>query len=142
MRAVLDRLIPAGVRDGAPGAREARVLTYVDRHMLEPQLQKYAKLVHHALLVLDRLAGREADMPFHALGGAEQDELLGRFQVGRVPGRFPAPRFFAMVHSLALEGFFGDPRQGGNHDRVAWRAIGFDPVCPKQAAVGHGPGHP
>ena len=32
--------------------------------------------------------------------------------------------FFERLRSFTMMGFYGDPRHGGNKDRVAWRMIG------------------
>ena len=50
-------------------------------------------------------------------------------------GRRSSRRFFTLLLTFTLEGFFSDPVYGGNRDGVGWRFIGFSirpprPRCP------------
>ena len=38
-------------------------------------------------------------------------------------------RFFATVIAHTMQGYYGDPRHGGNRDAVSWRMLGV-PVIP------------
>jgi gluconate 2-dehydrogenase gamma chain len=124
LNAVLERMIPSNVPPGAPGARETRVLRYIDAQLPEPRLAQAQELVRAGLRALDEVAGSAR---FHELPTDRQDELLRRAQRGEGP--FASPRFFQVVLTLALEGHWGDPRYGGNHDKLAWRWVGIDPGC-------------
>ena len=35
-------------------------------------------------------------------------------------------RFFALLVGHTMEGFYGDPGNGGNRGRIAWEMIGFE----------------
>jgi gluconate 2-dehydrogenase gamma chain len=35
-------------------------------------------------------------------------------------------KFFELVRSHTLEGYYGTPRHGGNRDAVSWRMLGLD----------------
>jgi hypothetical protein len=37
-----------------------------------------------------------------------------------------APAFVALLAEQCAEGFYADPRQGGNKDTISWRMIGFE----------------
>jgi hypothetical protein len=130
LEAVLERMIPSNVPPGAPGARETRILRYVDTQLREPRLERYQELVRAGLRALDEVARGVASVRFHELGTERQDELLRRAQRGQGPeGPLASPRFFQVVLTFALEGHWGDPRYGGNHDKLAWRWVGIDPGC-------------
>ena len=34
-----------------------------------------------------------------------------------------------MAQTFALEGWLGDPRHGGNHEKRSWEWLGFDLAC-------------
>ena len=127
MAALLARIWPSG--EGVPGARETGVLRYVDGQLLEPHFRGMGRLFRDGLARLDGWARAEHGAAFAELAPARQDALLERVQTGRLPGRFPAPRFFALVHAFGLEGHLGDPRHGGNHARRGWDWLGVDPSC-------------
>ena len=122
LEAMLERMIPSNVPPGAPGARETRVLRYVDAQLVEPRLAQHQEVVRGGLRALG-----EGSVRFHELPTEQQDEWLRRAQRGE--GSFASPRFFQVVLTLALEGHWGDPRYGGNHDKLAWRWVGIDPGC-------------
>jgi len=122
MQGMLDRMIPSDVPAGAPGAGETGVLRYIDAQLLEPRLAQHQALIREGLRVLG-----DGSVRFHELATDAQDEWLRRAQRGE--GAFASPRFFQVVLTMALEGHWGDPRYGGNHDRLAWHWVGIDPGC-------------
>ncbi len=62
---------------------------------------------------------------FAACKPDQQDALLTRFQKGEVKARsFKSRQFFEHLVRFTLEGFLGDPKYGGNRDRVGWKFIG------------------
>ncbi len=133
MQAALDRILPPSGDYGFPGAEETSVIRYVDRQLAEPHFAGFARLVRHGLKFLDRVARKEKGaMRFHLLPPAQQDEILRMFQTQSVPGlKYPSARFFEILWTFALEGYFGHPRHGGNAGRLAWNAIHFEPGCIK-----------
>ena len=127
LEAMLERMIPSNVPPGAPGARETGVLRYIDAQLVGPRLAQHQELVRGGLRALDEVARGAGSLRFHELPTDEQDEWLRRAQRGE--GAFGSPRFFQVVLTMALEGHWGDPRYGGNHDELAWRWVGIDPGC-------------
>lgn len=125
--AMLERIIPSNEPPGAPGARETGVLRYLDAQLVEPRLAQYRDVVRGGLRALDESARGAGSARFHELAPDQQDDWLRRAQRGE--GAFASPRFFQVVLTLALEGHWGDPRYGGNHDKLAWRWVGIDPGC-------------
>jgi gluconate 2-dehydrogenase gamma chain len=80
---------------------------------------------------MDTLAKREhGGSRFHELSGDQQDEIMTRFQTGKVDKlKFPQARFFTVVSSFAFEGYMSPPKYGGNFNKLAWKAHGFDLSC-------------
>jgi len=130
MEAMLERLLPSNVPPGTPGARETHVLRYLDRQLAGPRFPQYRDVLRQGVTVLDDIARGRRAVRFHELPAHEQDELLRSIQRGDNFGRPAASiRFFQVTLTLALEGHWGSPRYGGNHDQLAWRSVGIDPGC-------------
>jgi gluconate 2-dehydrogenase gamma chain len=130
MEAMLERLLPSNVPAGTPGAKETRVLRYLDRQLGTPRFPQYRDVVRDGLAALDEIARAKASVRFHELPPSEQDEILRGIQRGDAQGRPSATvRFFQVVLTLTLEGHWGSPRYGGNDDERAWRSVGIDPGC-------------
>lgn len=129
--AFVDTLLPPDDPPGSPGGMDAGVLTFVDRQLGREEFQKFQRFFQDGAALLDREARRLEGAAFHALGPDPRRRVVEKLQFGELEsGRFPAPTFFAVAHSFALEGFFGAPKHGGNRDRVAWRWAGIDMSCP------------
>jgi gluconate 2-dehydrogenase gamma chain len=127
-RAVLDavtsRILPS---DDGPGAREARVVDFIEAQLATPFLRAIAPAIALTAQLLDREARARHRVGFTTLAGDRQDALLDALAHGRLsaPG-FPQRPAFQALHALTLEGFLADPVHGGNRDMIGWKAIGFD----------------
>ena len=130
MEAMLERLLPANVPLGTPGARETRVLGYLDRQLGTSRFPPYRDLFRDGLAALDAIARARGAVRFHELAADAQDDILQRIQRGDAQDHPAASvRFFQVTLTLSLEGHWGDPRHGGNHEKAAWRSVGIDPDC-------------
>ena len=115
LEAMLDAIIPP---DGIPGAREAGVIHYIDRQLMR-RFRDSRKAYREGLMAADRLAGGA----FAELSPERREELLREME------RNPATRpFFDLLVTHAMQGFYADPRHGGNRDFVSWRMLGLPPV--------------
>lgn len=133
--AVTARVIPSGP-DG-PGAREARVVTYIDR-AVAGYFRDLQGIYRIGLQRLDECCLDGFGRRFADLAEDEQDALLAALDAGPEevpPNVFAAlerdrrepilPRFFAIVREHTIQGLFCDPMYGGNHEFTGWRLIGF-----------------
>ncbi len=129
--AALDRLLPAGIPDGTPGAKEAGVMPYVEGQLQQPHFKAFIELMRSGGRALNGAARKEFKTRwFWELDTAQQDALLQRFQTGSIRvGRFNTARFFEVLRTFSLEGFLGHSRHGGNLNEVAWQSIGFSASC-------------
>ena len=124
LRALVDRIIPA---DDFPSGWQAGVGDYLASQFerdLRPQLDRYRA----GLDALDAEAQAGTGARFAELDAADQDALLRRVEAGTVKLAWPidAAAFFQAAVEHAMEGFYSDPGNGGNHDGVSWRMIGFE----------------
>ena len=124
LRALVDRIIPA---DDFPSGWQAGVGDYLAGQFerdLRPQLDRYRA----GLDALDAEAQAHSGAHFADMDAEHQDALLWRIEAGTVQTPWPLnpAAFFQMAVEHAMEGFYSDPGNGGNHDGVSWRMIGFE----------------
>jgi gluconate 2-dehydrogenase gamma chain len=124
LAAACDRIIPP---DEDPGASQAGVVAFVDRQLATRQ-KKELGFFRAGLRGLDATARRKHGKGFAELAEDVQVALLQETEQGagdRADWGGVAPgEFFSRLRWFAMMGFYGDPRHGGNKDRVAWRMIG------------------
>lgn len=135
LEALACRIMPGDESD--PGAREAGVVTYIDRG-LAGFLRDQQAFYREALSELDRHCRRHHDRGFAQLDASEQDDVLRELerlsQAGRgEPGDAASPagpvamlgKLFGLVREHTVQGMFCDPAYGGNRNGVGWRLVGF-----------------
>ena len=128
--AVLGRLFPIDDPSGAPSYRDANVGPYIDKQLVLPDFRGLERMMHGGMEFLQTVAVRRFGGTFDSRQPEVQDELLTQFQTGQVKGlQFPQARWFATFHAFALEGYWGDPKYGGNHDEGAWKWVAINPHC-------------
>jgi gluconate 2-dehydrogenase gamma chain len=115
VEAMAAQIIPT---DRTPGAREARVVDFIDRVLVTFDATRQPDYTTG----LEDLARRTARTypsasRFSALGDAEQIRLLTSIE--------DTP-FFELVRTHTITGFLSSPIHGGNHDRNGWDLIGYD----------------
>lgn len=110
LEAMLAHIIPS---DDAPGAREAGVIRYIDRQLTR-KFRDQQKLYRNGIGALLNFA----DLP-----PGEQLEELRKVEADKQ--RKP---FFDAVVTHAMQGFYGNPRHGGNREFASWRMLGIPPV--------------
>ncbi len=115
--ALCEQIIPA---DEDPGATQAGVIHYIDRH-LTGHFRRYQTVYRQGLAELDRLCRERHGRRFAELKFEQQTAVLESLQGD-------LKRFFELVIDHAMQGFYGDPRHGGNRDYVSWRMLGVPPV--------------
>jgi gluconate 2-dehydrogenase gamma chain len=123
LSAIVERLIPSDER--GPGAREARAVDYI-ASALDAEYSPHLADYRTGLGSIDARARAAYGQPFAALNPSQQDAVLLETERAQDAGDGPAPRtFFDLVLKHTREGVFGDPRWGGNADRVGWTLIGY-----------------
>ncbi len=115
--------------DHTPGAREARVVSFIDR----------------ALVTFER--GRQADYTQGLIDlEAQTKERFGHVdkfseltfdQQIQVLTAIEQTPFFSLVRTHTITGFFASPVHGGNHDKVGWELVGYDDALYHEAPFGY-----
>jgi gluconate 2-dehydrogenase gamma chain len=104
--------------DDTPGAREAKVIYFIDRALTTFDREKQPLYTQGLkdLSTKTRELFPSADK-FSGLTSAQQIEVLTAIE--RTP-------FFEQVRVHTIIGFFADPKYGGNQEKIGWKLIGFE----------------
>jgi gluconate 2-dehydrogenase gamma chain len=114
LAALCERIIPA---DGDAGAGWAGTAHFIDRQM-GLRHRRHQQVYRQGLAALNLAAGRRFERPFAGLAADEQSALLAAFEKTEAA-------FFNLVVTHTMQGFYGNPRHGGNRDAVSWRMLGI-----------------
>jgi gluconate 2-dehydrogenase gamma chain len=148
LNAAVDRLIPHD--EHGPGAVELGVLEFLDRHMQTPYaagdiwymqgpfLEATPNFGYQGKLALRDIlrvgikafdthcVAEFSGKKFSALTVAQQTELLKGAESGKLKlADFSAKLFFSNFLNEVRNGYFGDPKHGGNKNMGAWKMIGY-----------------
>ena len=118
LAAIGEQIIPT---DQTPGAAWAGVVDFIDRQLMGPY-RRQRNAYRNGLAEIDRAAAGKFGRDFASLDAPQQTELLESLAGG-------GKRFFSTVIAHTMQGYYGDPRHGGNRDAVSWRMLGV-PVIP------------
>lgn len=122
VEAINARIIPS---DETPGAREARVVYFID-YLLATEYKAQQSVYRAGLRRLEKVAHSRFKRPFAALTAAEQDSLLVQMERQEIAGWTDAGDFFSLVCAHTIEGMFSDPKYHGNAGGIGWKLIGAD----------------
>jgi gluconate 2-dehydrogenase gamma chain len=124
--AVCDCIFPSG--DGKPGARETKVITYIDRTTADED-EALRRCYRDGVEALNALTSELYGQRFAALSDERKDEVLERIESSGAPERPEEDgllaTFFALVWEHTIQGMFCDPQYGGNHEALGWQLVGF-----------------
>ena len=123
LTAICDQMIPA---DQDPGGAWAGVANYIDRQLRGPY-REHTEAYHQGLAEVDRRAGGS----YRTLARAQQLDVLNQMD------RDQATRgFVSLVAAHSIQGYYGNPRHGGNRDYCSWRMLGV-PASPVRGRDGY-----
>ena len=114
LAAICDQIVPA---DEFPSASQAGVLTYIDRQLVR-HYRRHRDAYKLGLEQAQALSRKRFGQDVAALSPPQQFEIVSDLEQGN-------PRFFELVRSHTLEGYYGSPRHGGNRDAQSWRMLGL-----------------
>ena len=123
LAALCERLIPT---DADPGAAWAGVVNFLDKQLAGPY-KKYRTTYRQGLAGVDQTSEILFGRAFAQLSSGNQDGILKALEEGRAAGdnwkRLSSVQFFDLVLTHTMQGFYGDPRHGGNREEVSWRML-------------------
>ncbi len=131
LAAICDRIVPA---DDFPSASQAGVVTYIDRQLARTY-RRHRNAYRDGLKQADAISRKRFGRDLAALPAQPLVEIVGAIEQQN-------RKFFDLVRSHTLEGYYGSPRHGGNRDAVSWRMLGLaePPVLGRaQYDLGKGP---
>lgn len=108
LEALCEQIVPA---DEDPGARDAGVVRYIDKQLAGP-LKRFRAAYREGLADFQR-----AKPDFLKLNFDEQTAYLKTIE---------KTGFFQMVVDHTMQGFYGDPKHGGNRGRASWKMMKID----------------
>jgi gluconate 2-dehydrogenase gamma chain len=115
VEAIAAQIIPT---DNSPGAREARVVHFIDRALTTFEKGRQADYTKG----LDELAAQTRQLfpaaaRFSALSADQQIQVLTAME--KTP-------FFNLVRTHTITGFVSSPVHGGNANKVGWKLVNYD----------------
>jgi len=110
--AICAQIIPS---DQDAGAREAGVVNYIDIQLTR-HFKPHRDLYRRGLASVDALSQARWGRPFADLAPAAQTDMLRDVEK-------KAKAFFDLILAHTMQGFYGDPRHGGNRDAVSWKML-------------------
>jgi gluconate 2-dehydrogenase gamma chain len=123
--AIFERLIPS---DQDPGATEADVVNFIDLQLMGPY-KRYRAGYRQGLKGVEQASLRMFECSFTELSPERQDALLKQLESGTVTGEawkdLSSKDFFSLILSHTMQGYYGDPRHGGNRGRLSWKMLGL-----------------
>jgi gluconate 2-dehydrogenase gamma chain len=125
LAAIVDQIIPP---DQDPGASWAGVVNYIDCQLCGPY-QAHQWTYRLGLSGVDQTSRALYGKIFAEIESQRQIELLHQLENAKASGtiwkQLSSSDFFGMVVDHTMQGFYGDPRHGGNREGVSWKMLGL-----------------
>jgi gluconate 2-dehydrogenase gamma chain len=115
VEAMAAQIIPT---DSTPGAREARVIVFIDRILNtfeKESRQDYTKGLGELATQTTQLYPQATS--FSSLSADQQIKVLTAME--KTP-------FFNLVRTHTITGFFASPSLGGNANKIGWKLVNYD----------------
>ena len=123
LNALADVVLPP---DQDAGAVWAGVVSYIDRQLCGPY-QALQETYRYGLGAVDQTSQSNYGKVFADLQSHQQIELLHRLEESKAPSgawkQLSSAEFFGYVVDHTMQGFYGDPRHGGNREGVSWKML-------------------
>ena len=134
LAAITDQIIPA---DQDPGASWAGVVNFIDRQLCGPY-KALRQTYRTGLTGVDQSSRGLYAKAFVDLASEPQIQVLRQLENGKAPGAIwthaSSSEFFGYLVDHTMQGFYGDPRHGGNREGVSWKMLGlsYPPIRGRQ----------
>jgi len=111
--AICEQIIPS---DKDPGARQAGVVHFLDLQLTR-HYRKHQEAYRKGITGVESASRDRFGKGFAELSGEQQIELLKQVSTQDAG-------FFSLIRTHTMQGFYGDPRHGGNRGEVSWKMLG------------------
>ena len=134
LAAISDQIIPP---DQDPGAAWAGVVNYMDRQLCGP-FQSLQQTYRLGIAGVDQSSRLLYGNVFADVSTSQQIDVLHRLEDGQAPGviwkQSSSSEFFALLIDHTMQGYYGDPRHGGNREGASWKMLGlpYPPIRGRQ----------
>jgi gluconate 2-dehydrogenase gamma chain len=117
--AICEQIIPA---DRDAGAHQACVVNYIDLQLTK-HFKQHQNAYRQLIAAVDDLSTGRFGHKFADLAAPDQVQVLREVEK-------KAKASFDLILAHTMQGFYGDPRHGGNRDAASWKMLGlpFPPV--------------
>ncbi|MGA9407945.1 MAG: gluconate 2-dehydrogenase subunit 3 family protein [Bacteroidota bacterium] len=126
LNAIVEQIIPT---DEWSGGRDAGVVNFI-RKQLEGPYRRFQGDYRKGLAAITRNCLEKYNEKFEALPWEQQTSFLTDMESGRLnDGPWKngfGVKFFELLRSHSLQGYYGSPRHGGNKNFVSYKMIGLD----------------
>lgn len=119
LASLCNQIIP---EDQDPGAVSAGVVNYIDVQ-LSSRLKRMKKLYREGIAQLNDVCFERYGKRFVSLSDQQQIEFLTAIDGGKEWQETSLHKFFRIVIDHTMQGFYGDPRHGGNRNRASWAML-------------------
>ncbi|MGO4880362.1 MAG: gluconate 2-dehydrogenase subunit 3 family protein [Bryobacteraceae bacterium] len=116
--AICEAFIPS---DRDPGGRAAGVVHYIDIQLTR-HFKRYRRVYREGLAAIDAASRARFGKRFTEIQPDERASVLAGAEA-------KSKEFFELILAHTRQGFYGDPRHGGNRHMVSWKMVGL-PVPP------------
>jgi gluconate 2-dehydrogenase gamma chain len=124
--AISEQIIPT---DEDPGAIAARVPNFIDKQLVGPY-QRFQEAYRAGLIGVDETSQAMFGKRLVALSWADQTAVMKTLESGKAKGQAwqtnSSSAFFTMIRDHSLQGYYGNPRHGGNRNYVSYRMMKID----------------
>ncbi len=128
--AMSSRIIPS---DDAPGAVEAGVVYFIDQQLVS-YYRRWTLVYREGLKGVEKASETLFSKPFTDLDPQKMDALLEQIEDESIPTELNPgkmlTRFFNLLVDHCMQGFYGDPRHGGNRDWGSYQMLDLRVIDP------------
>jgi gluconate 2-dehydrogenase gamma chain len=125
LAAACDEIIPP---DESAGAAWAGVVTYIDRQLCGP-FRHLRDTYRQGIAALEKSSRILYGSNFAVIQSVKRGELLNLVERGQAPpeawAEVSSTEFFGLLVDHSMQGFYGDPRHGGNRAGAGWKTVGL-----------------
>jgi hypothetical protein len=115
VEAMTAQIIPT---DSTPGAREARVVQFIDRALVTFEKGRQSAYTQG----LKELQAKTKEL----FPSASMFSTLASDQQIQVLKAIEDTPFFNLVRTHTITGFFASPTHGGNYNKIGWKLVSYD----------------